>query len=60
MDKKSANFLFYFLFLSPIYNTYFGGVTLIPKDKYIKANGYSNLYFGWGGEGNLNFSYSFI
>ena len=32
------------------YGTEFGGVTMLKPDQYIKANGYSNLYWGWGKE----------
>lgn len=32
------------------YPDYFGGVTLLPKDKFELVNGYSNEYWGWGGE----------
>ncbi len=35
------------------YETIFGGVTAITRQQMISANGYSNLYFGWGGEGIL-------
>ncbi|BFZ05133.1 hypothetical protein BsWGS_08172 [Bradybaena similaris] len=33
-----------------VYETYFGGVVGFSKEQYIKVNGNSNLYFGWGGE----------
>ena len=33
-----------------------GGAFIINKDKYIKANGHSNLYWGWGPI-DINFSY---
>lgn len=33
-----------------VYNTYFGGIVLFPKDKFIKVNGFSNNYWGWGAE----------
>lgn len=32
------------------YENYFGGVNLFNKDDFIKINGYSNEYFGWGAE----------
>ena len=32
------------------YGTEFGGVTMLKPEQYIKANGYSNLYWGWGKE----------
>lgn len=32
------------------YQGYFGGVTLFDKHSFIKANGYSNNYWGWGAE----------
>lgn len=30
---------------------YTGGVTAYTKDQFLRMNGYSNLYYGWGGEG---------
>jgi predicted glycosyltransferase involved in capsule biosynthesis len=32
------------------YRGYFGGVTLFDKHSFIKSNGYSNEYWGWGAE----------
>ena len=32
------------------YEGYFGGVTLFDKENFIKINGYSNEYWGWGAE----------
>jgi len=33
-----------------LYETYFGGVTLFPKNKFMQLNGFSNNYWGWGQE----------
>ena len=32
------------------YEGYFGGVTMFDKESFIKINGYSNDYWGWGAE----------
>ena len=32
------------------YATIFGGVGAFVKDDFQKLNGFSNLFFGWGGE----------
>ena len=32
------------------YPEYFGGVTMFDKESFVKINGYSNEYFGWGAE----------
>lgn len=32
------------------YNTYFGGVSALSKNQYLKINGFPNTYWGWGGE----------
>ncbi|XP_053715836.1 beta-1,4-galactosyltransferase 2-like [Synchiropus splendidus] len=32
------------------YNTYFGGVSSLSKEQFLKINGFSNTYWGWGGE----------
>ncbi|KPP75784.1 beta-1,4-galactosyltransferase 4-like [Scleropages formosus] len=32
------------------YKGYFGGVTAMRKEQFLKVNGFSNNYWGWGGE----------
>ncbi|XP_060910754.1 beta-1,4-galactosyltransferase 4 [Labrus mixtus] len=32
------------------YKGYFGGVTAMTKDQFLQVNGFSNAYWGWGGE----------
>uniref|UniRef100_A0A674PJ91 Galactosyltransferase C-terminal domain-containing protein n=1 Tax=Takifugu rubripes TaxID=31033 RepID=A0A674PJ91_TAKRU len=32
------------------YNTIFGGVSSFSKQQFLTVNGYSNTYWGWGGE----------
>lgn len=32
------------------YSQYFGGVSAVTPDQYIKMNGFPNQYWGWGGE----------
>lgn len=32
------------------YKGYFGGVTAMTKEQFLKVNGFSNIYWGWGGE----------
>jgi hypothetical protein len=34
----------------PYYNNYFGAVVGFSKSQFLKVNGCSNIYFGWGGE----------
>ena len=34
----------------PIFDQYFGGVTLFPIEQFESINGYSNNYWGWGYE----------
>lgn len=33
------------------YEGIFGGVSSLTREQMVKVNGFSNLYFGWGGEG---------
>jgi len=39
-----------FLDKKEIFDDYFGGVTLFPSRDFIKVDGYSNKYWGWGYE----------
>ncbi|XP_060082044.1 beta-1,4-N-acetylgalactosaminyltransferase bre-4-like [Ylistrum balloti] len=32
------------------YKNLFGGVSQLPKEVFVRINGFSNKYFGWGGE----------
>ncbi|XP_038581999.1 beta-1,4-galactosyltransferase 1-like [Micropterus salmoides] len=32
------------------YTAYFGGVSSLSKEQYLKINGFPNTYWGWGGE----------
>lgn len=32
------------------YPQYFGGVSALTPDQYLKMNGFPNEYWGWGGE----------
>jgi len=33
-----------------MYDNYFGGITLFPKNDFIRINGFNNNYWGWGAE----------
>lgn len=35
---------------NPVFDEYFGGATMFPVNDFIKINGYSNKYWGWGFE----------
>lgn len=42
------------------YSYLVGGVFAIKPDQYRLANGYSNSYWGWGGEGNKQYKDFYI
>jgi GT2 family glycosyltransferase len=40
-----------FLFINRLpYNCIFGGVSAMTKTQFLKVNGFSNMFWGWGGE----------
>ena len=39
-----------FIILRPYYDGYFSGAIIFAEDGYRRINGYSNDYWGWGGE----------
>ncbi|XP_077129104.1 beta-1,4-galactosyltransferase 1-like [Ranitomeya variabilis] len=47
--RHMANSLDKFNFRLP-YNTIFGGVVAFTKEQFLKVNGFSNRFWGWGGE----------
>ncbi|XP_078526833.1 beta-1,4-galactosyltransferase 1-like [Lissotriton helveticus] len=47
--RHMANAVDKFGFSLP-YDTLFGGVVAFSKDQFLKINGYSNVFWGWGGE----------
>lgn len=46
----SVSFNDLFIFCRLPYNQYFGGVSSLSKEQYLKINGFPNNYWGWGGE----------
>lgn len=52
-NNISSNLVFrnsYFKGNSNVFDGYFGGVLIFKKEDFIKINGFSNNYWGWGGE----------
>ena len=50
VSAKTCLLFFLFVFVSLPYNGIFGGVSALSKEHMEKVNGFSNKYFGWGGE----------
>jgi hypothetical protein len=41
------------------YDGIFGGVCALNKTHFEKINGFSNIFFGWGGEGKISSVFQF-
>ncbi len=50
--KKPARLIWHGLTLKEDHELFFGGVVLFTKHDFLKVNGYSNDYWGWGFEDN--------
>lgn len=48
--SKSVKCMVGLFVLSLPYPQYFGGVSALTPDQYLKMNGFPNEYWGWGGE----------
>lgn len=48
--KASVNITVLAYFGRLPYKTYFGGVSALSPEQYLKMNGFPNNYWGWGGE----------
>jgi len=40
----------YYIITRRVYVPMFGGVTTFTRAHYLKVNGFSNTFYGWGGE----------
>lgn len=49
-DQRLIFFLFQSLPSRLPYRDIFGGVSALTKEQFLKLNGFSNLFWGWGGE----------
>ena len=49
MHFLSPLYLIIFIYRIPYYD-FHGGVVGFTPEQYLKVNGFSNLYFGWGSE----------
>lgn len=53
LNKYIYSVFVHFSFLLSLrlpYKMYFGGVSALTPDQYLKMNGFPNNYWGWGGE----------
>ena len=53
-----AIFLLFLIHRQP-YQDYIGGIALVNAETFLKMNGFSNMYFGWGAEDD-DFFFRFV
>ena len=49
-NRQGIVVIFMFIIFRLPYSGYVGGVISFPQFSYDGINGFSNMYFGWGGE----------